>query len=555
MTTNVRQSPCSRSHSPNVRGAIVTITRVYQYGCLRPVLNEKLVREQIRAGHDYANELIAIERGRRGAIREVTQHATMDLTEAEELVRASTRSTRKAAKDALYQARKQAREMVRDELTRIEELDRSICRDARALTPAWWGTYLTVEQSHEQIRKMPLYDSEKMTEPNDPSFRRARVDRFYSDDVLDRAVGQIGVQLQGGISTEEALSCTDTRIRLEMSNHPKYGTLWMRIGSENRAPIWTKIPIKLHRPVPAGAIWKWVRLSCRREGLRERWSVEITLSMEAPKVELPPEERVIAVDFTWDARGDAIRVGTWADAQGETGEIILPDRICTGIRKPDGIRSVRDQLLNDLRPRLVLALAECKEELPGWLIQARSTISFWKSHERFRELARKWRGLKCDAAREAYDVLQEWELRDNHLYDYESGARGEALRERREFYRLLAKGWSRKYRTILIPKRNLSFAARFGAESDLRFTACPSEFAASIRMMFPDRVFADTWYPDNDAEKPPWIRFAIERWNRGETLGISRTLETMENQDGRWKKRKERKEEEKGCADRSQTGG
>ena len=39
--------------------------RVYRYGCLPPIEGVDVVRAQLRAAHDYRNDLVAIERGRR----------------------------------------------------------------------------------------------------------------------------------------------------------------------------------------------------------------------------------------------------------------------------------------------------------------------------------------------------------------------------------------------------------------------------------------------------------------------------------------------------------
>jgi hypothetical protein len=45
--------------------------RVYKYGCLAPTAGADMVRAQLRAAHEYRNDLIAIERGRRWAMRQI----------------------------------------------------------------------------------------------------------------------------------------------------------------------------------------------------------------------------------------------------------------------------------------------------------------------------------------------------------------------------------------------------------------------------------------------------------------------------------------------------
>ena len=81
--------------------------RVYQFGLRPPTVNEAIVRAQLRHAHEYRNELVAIERGRRAALRAVDD--VPEVREAEAIVRAATKSTRVAAIALLRAARKAAR--------------------------------------------------------------------------------------------------------------------------------------------------------------------------------------------------------------------------------------------------------------------------------------------------------------------------------------------------------------------------------------------------------------------------------------------------------------
>src|SRR5579863_7173261 len=130
--------------------------RVYQYGLRAPTPETaRIVAEQLRAAHDYANDLTAIERGRRWALRQVDD--TPEVREAIELVKAATKSDRKAAVVKLRDARRAAREAAPEELERIADLEHSILIDARKLTRCYWGSYLDVEAAHRQSRQAPLY--------------------------------------------------------------------------------------------------------------------------------------------------------------------------------------------------------------------------------------------------------------------------------------------------------------------------------------------------------------------------------------------------------------
>ena len=82
--------------------------RVYQFGLRPPVENERLVRASFRAAHVYRNDLTAIERGRRHALRALDD--TPAVREAIAVVRAAPRSARRAAIAGLRDARRAVRE-------------------------------------------------------------------------------------------------------------------------------------------------------------------------------------------------------------------------------------------------------------------------------------------------------------------------------------------------------------------------------------------------------------------------------------------------------------
>jgi hypothetical protein len=507
--------------------------RVYQFGCLPPSDGADLVRDQLRHAQAYRNDLVAIERGRRHALRLVDD--TPDVRDAIESVKAATKSTRKSAVAVLRLARKVAREAAVEELARIQVLEETIRRDARALTPTFWGTYIDVEASHMQSRSAPLYGDDAIT-PSDPRFARWRGE------------GQLGIQLQGGLPTHDALAGADTRVRLVLGppqqRGRRYGTLWLRVGSNGRDPVWAQWPVKCHRAVPDAAIWKWVRVSLRREGFREQWTVEITVDDPSPHPhELDRElAGAIAVEWEWSlVDGHGIRVARWADHRGQTGEVMLPQSIVSGIRKPDGIRAVRDLVLNDLRPKLARSLRECHEPLPRWLSDAAATMHLWKSPDRFHGLAMRWRREKCDVARAAYEMLDAWQMgTEGHLYEYESGARREALRERREFYRLLAAKWSREYKAALLSDQDLSREARFGEESDVRTTAGVYELRGALRNAFGEADTVESQWRDEPGEEEDrlWCERTRDAWIAGGARGDGRFAERKEKTANAWAKRK-----------------
>jgi hypothetical protein len=521
--------------------------RVYQFGLLPPTQGAALAWAQLRAARDYRNDLVAIERGRRHALRLVDD--TDEVREAIEVVKQATKAGRKSAIEKLRLARKAARAAAADELSRIQELDDAIRKDAYALSPAMWGTRSDVNRAHEQARSAPLYGDDAVS-PSDPRF----VYLTYAERLGQRPVeGQIVVQLQGGMPTSDAYRGRDTRVRLvRASSSPNAslvaaGTLWLRVGSEDRRPVWAKFPIAQHREIPASAMWKWVRVSCRSEGQMDRWSCEITVDDAAPMARSLDADLAgtIAVEWEWSPTGDGgIRVARWADDFGQTGEVVLARYDVEGIRKPDEIRAVRDKTLNDLRPKLVRAIRDCGEQVPAWLAEAASTMHLWKSPMRFYALVDRWRRERCDAARSAYELLDAWWLRDTHLYQYESSARRQAIRRRRDRYRVLAAQWARKYRRVLLSDQDLSREARWGEESDVRFTAGVSELRACLRNSFGDEDAIDArWHDDPGGGEghSSWCERTRDAWMAGGARGDGRFAKRKEKTLNAWAARKAKK--------------
>jgi len=560
-------------------------TLVYQFHLDPPVSGERAARQQMLAAHRYANDLIAIERGRRDALRAV--HDTPAVREAEVLLKAATRSTRKAAVKALWAARREAeriasevdetlpevaaakaaldalpkdaparvrsvaRQTLRaaraeagDALARIQIFDEALRRGARALTTAHWGTYLSIEASADQARKAPLYADDALT-PASPRFRfgarRGYLDESDARSVWWCARSQVGMHVQGRVCrTSGVFAGRDAWVRLEDAepishdHNTRRAILALRLDVDT----WVRWPIRMHREIPDAARWSWVRVSCRpQQGARgkELWSVEITVDDTAPRPrELAADtlRGAVAVELLWSPLDDGtMRVARWLDSEGKRGEIVLPRELVRGLGEiPSGIRSVRDQLLNDLRPKLTRALRECTETMPTWLREAGATLHLWKSPSRFVDLARRWRASKCDAARAAYELLDAWELRDTHLDDYENGTRARSLRRRREVYRVLAARWAQSYATVLVPDRDLSREARWGEESERRFLASPQELRDCLRKAFGDGAVDVPWRGphgvvddgDEDADVPEWLEKAIEQWRDEEKSGSAR---------------------------------
>lgn len=483
-------------------------TRVYQYGLLAPTSSAELVREQMRAGHRYYNDLIAIERGQRAAVRLLieghaglkwliwaAEHWEKEVEVAGRRIKAARAETRSrsettamrevfaVAKRELRAARQTlafGRALVRSssDMTAIYDRAAELKKSARKYCGAYWGTYLLAEAASEEAAKdTPLYEG---TEPNDPKFRR-----------WDGS-GHVSVQLQGGMDVAEALSGEDTRLQLidVTTGTPRRGrrfyTLRMRVSSdEHKAPVWAEWPMVMHRPMPEGARIKVATATCRRDGYRDRWTVEITVSMADPK---PRFGKAIGVDIGWRAIGDGVRVAYWYDQDGKEGEVKIDATMLSSLTKAASLRAIRDRSFNETRGDFDRPASETKpargahglvgwlqgRELPEWLraatvrrgkdlptsAQATAYIAQWRSQSKLAGLVRRWKDNRMSGDEAIFEALVAWAKQDYHLWQWETEQRHQSLERRKHFYRNFAARIASEYATVVVEDFNLSRMAK-----------------------------------------------------------------------------------------------
>lgn len=487
--------------------------RVYQFGLRPPVENEPAIRQQLRLAWEYRVMLTRLARARRNVERELEQRAGLraaldyverasaavasasaavqkakvqgrsrravpaELREALSLARASL----KDAKAQLREDRSKLRDELRPELDDIHERWLSMRRSCRAASGLRHGTYTAVEDALEQAcSSTPLWDNAKPNDPRWPPWTGA---------------GRVGVQLQGGRDLG-AVADGDTFLRIHLvpnqgkRDWPRYGTLYLRIGSnEDRSPLWGAWPIKQHRPIPEHAIIKGAYVSLRREGPWERWTVELSVDESACVRKEKCGKGLVAVDIGWRRIGAQLRVAAWHDenedrrVDGESrsggGTFVLGERTLQALRKPEELRGVRDTLLQQMRSALCAELHELARradpnDMPEWLLratvrrretlpssaQAIAAIAQWRSHARFRRLALRWREHRWAGDDRALVILEWWRYRDHHLWEWESAQRNQALRRRRDQYRVWAAWLARTYEIVVLEHFDLAKLAK-----------------------------------------------------------------------------------------------
>lgn len=485
---------------------------VYKYGLLAPTKNADLVHQQIELARQYYNKLVEIERARReewtaiigsmdadverlmmersqvtekievarSRIREAKQQSAPKLADVVAQIK-EWRTRRKALVVQLKEARSRAKHdpiiqaRVADSMTRFIDAKKQARTYLRA-QGLYRGAYALVDEDAAHWRSAKGI----------PQFRRRTGE------------GRIGMQIAGGIDAEALAS--DTRVRVGVIPSENFATrsgrrnncrttLSLRVGSnDDRSPIWAEFPMIMHRPLPAGAVIKWVTVITKRVGSTWRWDVCFTLDATACKTHKARASsgRTVAIDVGWRTTPQGMRIAVSYDGE-QSREYILPknkrgfdslDRRAHA----DSIQGIRDKLFNDIRERVmewkknrdmhVLAanprLDDCAQtadwkrgsDLPEALTERLQHIHAWKSPRRLVAVARIWATARVPGDETIYALVQDWMKQDRHLWDWTTHEINRALGHRREVYRTWAAEIVRDYDTIVMEDMDLRAFAK-----------------------------------------------------------------------------------------------
>lgn len=462
-------------------------TRIYSYGAKPPHVGGDLVNDQMRLAHRYRNALVEVEHRRRAEVEAALRELSPDLVETdaaleaadrelEELrgktARANAEARKRRATDEERAAIKAARERRSELYARRKELRAALFGspewearkaeiNARAVAEGkrlraecglYWGTYLAVEQSMRGAR----------------SGAPPRFHRFNGD-------GKIAVQIQGGLSVDAALACTDQRVRIEHDHARSTARrerviVHLRVGSSGpngREPVWASVRATLHRPIPRGASIKWVYLIRRRVACSHDWAVQFVLS-SADGFDATPRIRsgAVALDLRWRLLPAGLRVAYWVDDRGAKGEVVLPEADLARWPRSDSLRATRDDNFNAARGALVEWLREHRDALPDWLAERTQTLAQWRSPARLAALAIAWREARFDGDEAAFEPLEAWRKQDRHLYEWERHGLRKAVRWRDGLYRNLA-ARLRGYARVVVEDTNWKDVQRRAEPEDL----------------------------------------------------------------------------------------
>jgi len=465
------------------------ICKVYKFGLLPPIKNADLVAEQMRGAHAFQNECIRIENDRREQIRLIGPGMSEQIRKLEDQVKEidaqietligrvgkkhsaqrnkETSPADKAQANALKSVRKSRYEALRElykPVYKTEEykakqaaINESAKQAANALNTSssvFWGT--------KGLKRAAVNTAAEMQ----PMYLNVHFQKWDGS-------GAIGVQIQTQ-STEDFTRIDDvfsgkcSQIQIDPVDPAVYYAtrgerrrltrtkLRIRVKSDDKKkPVWAEFPMVLHRPIPTGTIITGATVSRRVYGPKVEWTCELSLRLEEKPCAVNGSS--VAIDIGWRDAG-SIRVATWANDNGETGMLEIPEQITSGLEKVDSIKSIRstnfDEAIEYFRAWLKLGQAS------DWLKEQTATIHSWKSIGRLAAVVKRWAGNRFDGDEAIFDRLEKWRYNDYHLWAWEAGQRRSTLRQRKDFYRNFAAKLAAKHQLLVLEKFKLTKIAQ-----------------------------------------------------------------------------------------------
>lgn len=443
---------------------------VYQYGCPHWAEFDETAMEQLWLANQFWNDLVAVWRNYEAAENDMLIQYSTDVADAQsdvedaaalvvELIdqmgkhrqqarttspdpqkKAALQRARKessAAKTQLKTAKRQAREAARPLLTELRNARQEsmkATRQAAAAAGLFWGTYNDVERRRFRPAVKRMMEKRSNREPAELHFHRFDGSGTLSTQIM----WQSGMPLA---TVDRLTEGWRGAARLEVEK--KHGKLTLQVAANHKITV----PFIYHRPIPANAEIKEIKVSRRRTGSQWRLSVAICVRVPEPAQRTNGHRlSVIMQQETVSGKtcvaqilsnqplppppADVANIVELSDNR-HAARIYYSNEWRSLLARDDGIREIRDRNLNDLRLDLITQLAD--EELAETVDASATQVARWKAFHRFASLARRW-----PADHPFHDKITTWQQRDKHLWDYEANERQQVIARRDDSYRKIS---------------------------------------------------------------------------------------------------------------------
>ena len=513
--------------------------RVFEYGCFPPLTGEAEAVEQMRRRNRLWNALVEVDNNIR------TKAGTVLSDEA---AQKNIEDLQKLIADQRAEIKKR-RQIARSKKVDVEDLKAGIAAAKEQLSIAI-ATEREAKKSRVLENKLELdrlNDLRKVE--NKKAVHEAGLYWCNYDDVLNsykvakqkktplrfhgwRGEGKVSVRYQTGMPVKEVFG-TDTRLQIRKADpdeirrgfrDPKgrWYIVSLRVGSREKAnPVWLKLPVVLHRPMPEDGSIRSAAVMRNIVGGQARYRLVITVNDGKEMPSKPETERICAVDVGWRRVPEGLRVAYWVDHAGMSGSVVIDEReMLHEFEKCRDLQSIIDKRFEDIKKYITLQKpawrfpqtqaspesqtpAPQSQDLPDTvpatapapavmgllpapdlrpppdlpaLGEELATIGQWRSPGRLVRWIRSttalgWRNEELDA----------WLKKQRHLYEWVSNLRDQVGRRRRELYRVFASRLARDYETVILEEFDLrNIAEKPEAEEATRVYATRARFIASI---------------------------------------------------------------------------
>ena len=208
-------------------------------------------------------------------------------------------------------------------------------------------------------------------------------------------------------------ACDDRRDRSGNIPATRLREVSIRTGSDGRTPIWSRLHMLMHRPLPDGYI-KGAWAQRRFVGGRPEWEIVLSIDMggQITVKRHAHQDRTAAVDLGWRRRDDGMRVAYVVDDHGLHHEFVIPIEVERRKSKSDDLRSIRDKMRNELADKLRLWV---ETHRGTWLDVALTAVRTWTRGIHFVKLERLWSEQRVDGDGDTYAALVAYLKQDRHL--------------------------------------------------------------------------------------------------------------------------------------------
>jgi hypothetical protein len=349
---------------------------------------------------------------------------------------AALRAERKALTEQLVEKKRAARNEMREEIARINQIRVDKVKQARQQSGLYWCNYNAVIESYETARSRAIKDGTMLRKQNAPSDRLVNqiINGASVDDIMtgDKQVG--------------ILPATDIgrgKIR------PEHRTLSFTVYSRDRVRRTVRWPMIMSRPLPDGARVQSVIVTReahpfdRRRG-RWKWYVNFVCRVDGIE-EVNARINACGIDVGWRVEGDELRVATLVDSRDAHEFILMPAHIMR-----------RNDLINEMKSVARSALNEIIEHVGARIALLPDDVaSEWRAaieEKRIRNgLVQRAIDALVTALGDSDPIVQrmlEWRSEDRRAWRLISDMTHRIMRQRKDFYQQVVNRITDTYRVI-----------------------------------------------------------------------------------------------------------